>query len=311
MPSVTLAESAKLCQNELDSGVIETVITVNQFFQVLPFDGIDGNALAYNRENALGDVDVYGVDDTITSDNPATFTNVTSTLTTILGDAKVNGLIQATRSGQGNNQRAIQIASKAKSCGRKYQDMFINGTGVNNQFPGLLSLVDSSQTIYQDTGGVDTNGGPLSFAKLDALLDLVVDKDGEIDYLMMNARTIRSYFALLRGLGGASIGDTVTLPSGKEIAAYRSIPIFRNDYIPLTQTRGSLTTAACVFAGTLDDGSRLHGLAGITAQNAAGLMIEDVGVEQTRDNTITRVKWYAGLALFSLRGLAMLGGVSN
>lgn len=311
MASVTLAESAKLALNELIAGVIENVITVNQFFHVLPFDGIDGNALAYNRENALGDVDVYGVDDTILAKNPATFTNVTSSLTTIIGDAEVNGLIQATRSGEGNDQRAIQVASKAKGCGRKFQDMLLNGTGASNQFSGLLSLVDSTQIIYQDTTGTDTNGGPLSFAKLDALIDLVVDKDGNVDYLMMNSRTLRSYYALLRGLGGASIGDVVQLPSGISVPAYRDIAIFRNDWMPLTQTRGSLTTATSVLAGTLDDGSRQHGIAGLTASNAAGMIVEDVGISQSKDNSITRVKWYAGLALYSLKGLAALSGVSN
>lgn len=311
MASVTLVESAKLSLNELIAGVIENVVTVNNFFQVLPFDGIDGNALAYNRENALGDVDVYGVDDTILAKNPATFTNVTSSLTTILGDAEVNGLIQATRSGEGNDQKSIQIASKAKSCGRNFQNQLINGTGINNQFPGLLSLVDASQINIQDTAGVTTNGGPLSFAQLDALIDLVVDKDGEVDYLMMHARTIRSYFALLRALGGASIGDTVTLPSGKEMPAYRGIPIFRNDWIPTNQTQGGLSTGTTVFAGTLDDGSRTHGIAGLTASNAAGLIVSEVGESEFKDNTITRVKWYCGLACYSLKGLAALKGVSN
>ena len=127
MASVTLAESAKLAQDELVAGVIENVITVNEMFELLPFDGIDGNALAYNRENVLGDVQMAGVGTTITAKAAATFTNVTSTLTTIIGDAEVNGLIQATRSGDGNDQKAVQIASKAKSCGRKYQDQLING----------------------------------------------------------------------------------------------------------------------------------------------------------------------------------------
>ena len=69
MASVTLAESAKLTQNDLAVGVIETVITVNQMFETLPFDGIQGNAIAYNRENALGDIQVAGVGDTITAKN--------------------------------------------------------------------------------------------------------------------------------------------------------------------------------------------------------------------------------------------------
>ncbi len=311
MPSVTLAESAKLALNDLVAGVIEQVITVNHFFQVLPFDGIEGNALAYNRENVLADVQVAGVDDTITAKAAATFTNVTSSLTTILGDAEVNGLIQSTRSGDGNDQTATQIASKAKSVGRLYQDQLVNGTGAANQFTGLLALASAGQKIIQDTAGVTTNGGPLSFAKLDELIDLVVDKDGEVDYLMMHARTLRSYLALLRALGGASVGDVVELPSGKQIPAYRGIPIFRNDWIPTNQTQGSLITGTTVIAGTIDDGSRTHGIAGLTAAEMAGIQVEHVGVSETKDNHIYRVKWYCGLALFSDRGLALLQGVNN
>ena len=227
MASVTLAESAKLSQDQLIQGVIENVVTVNNFYEILPFSGIEGNALAYNRENVLGNVDVEGVDDTIGSKAAATFTQVTSSLTTIIGDAEINGLIQATRSDI-TDQRATQIGSKAKSAGRKYQDMLINGSGSSDQFDGLINLCASGQTV--DTG---TNGGALSFAILDELLDLVTDKDGEVDYIAMNARTIRSYMALLRGLGGASISDTVALPSGKMVPAYRGVPILKNNWIPI------------------------------------------------------------------------------
>lgn len=306
MATVTLAESAKLAQNELIAGVIENVITVNRMFEVMPFDGIDGNALAYNRENVLGDVDVEGVGDTIGSTGAATFTQVTSSLTTIIGDAPVNGLIQATRSSDGNDQTAVQIASKAKSAGRKYQDMFVNGTGASDQFNGLINLCAASQTV--DTG---LSGDALSFAYMDELMDLVVDKDGEVDYFAMPARTLRAYMALLRGLGGASIGDVVELPSGTQVPAYRGVPIFRNDYIPTNVTKGGSSNTTYVFAGTFDDGSRQHGIAGLTAEQMAGINVVDVGESETRDERIWRVKWYCGLALFSEKGLACADGITN
>lgn len=306
MASVTLAESAKLAQNELIAGVIENVITVNRMFEVLPFDGISGNAIAYNRENALGDVDVEDVGDTIASKAAATFTQVTSSLTTIIGDAEVNGLIQATRSSDGNDQTAVQIASKAKSAGRKYQDMFINGTGATAQFSGLLLLTATGQKV--NTG---VNGGALSFDFLDALMDLVVDKDGQVDFITMHARTLRSYYALLRALGGASINDTVQLPSGAEVPAYRGVPIFRNDWIPINQVKGTGTNQTTIFAGTFDDGSRQHGIAGLTAEAMAGINVVDVGESETKDERIWRVKWYCGLALFSEKGLASADGITN
>lgn len=305
MASVTLTESAKLAQDDLVAGVIANVITINQMFELLPFDGIDGNSLAYNRENALGDVQMLGVGGTITAKAPATFTKVNSNLTSIIGDAEVNGLIQATRSAE-TNQEAQQIASKAKSAGRQYQSQLINGDGTGDNFSGLLALCASGQKV--DT---TVNGRALSFEIMDNLLDLVLDKDGQVDYMAFPARTIRAYKSLLRGLGGTSVDDMYELPSGQRVIAYSNVPIFRNDWIPVNQSKGSSSNTTTILAGTFDDGSRTMGIAGLTAANAAGIVVEDVGIHQSRDETITRVKWYCGLALFSEKGLALADGITN
>ena len=324
MSSVTLAESAKLAQDELVAGVIESIVTVNRMFEILLFDGIDGNALKYNREGALGPVATLGVGDTDGVIGPdasggsnlaerqaakdaATFVEVTASLTTIMGDAEVNGLIQATRSSDGNNQTEVQIASKAKSAGRKYQDMLINGDGTNETFPGLLALCPAGQTV----AAVGGSGDALTFEVMDATMDLVVDKDGQVDYLTMNQRTIRSWKSLLRGLGGASINEVIELPSGAMVPAYSETPIFRNDYLPVNQTTGGNNETTTFFAGTLDEGARQHGIAGLTAANAAGIEIEEVGTSHTKDERIWRVKWYNGLALFSELGLACATGITN
>lgn len=322
MPSVTLIESAKLAQNELVAGIIENVITVSKFYHVMPFDGIEGNALAYNRENTLAGVATAGVGNTDgvigagatsgsnqterqAAKDPATFTQVTSTLTTILGDAEVNGLVQATRSGDGNDQTSVQIASKAKSAGRKYQDMLINGDGTNYGFAGLLALCASGQIV--DTG---TDGAVYTLEIMDFVMDTVIDKDGEVDWISMNQRTVRTHNKILRSLGGTSSNDAITLPSGAEVPAYRASPILRNDYIPINQTKGaSASKCSTVFAGNFDDGGRQHGIAGLTASTQAGLHVVDVGESETKDERIWRVKWYAGLALFSEKGLSMAQGI--
>ena len=305
MASVTLAESAKLSQDMLIAGVIENVVTVNPFFDILPFEGIEGNALAYNRENALGDVMVLGVGGTITAKAAATFTQVTSSLTTIIGDAEVNGLIAATRSNK-TSQKGTQVASKAKSAGRKYQDMLVNGTGAADQFTGLQSLVDAGKVTGAAASGA--NGGSYTLDDLDRLIDLVIDKDGECDYMTMNSRELRRFYTVLRTLGGASIAEAITLPSGREVPGYRGIPIFKNDWLPINQTKGASTDCSTVLAGTLDDGSMTHGIAGLTAQDAAGIQVVEVGESEDKDENITRIKWYCGLALFSLHGLAAMTG---
>lgn len=321
MASVTLPESAKLSQDDLVIGLIESIVTVDKFFQMVPFDGLEGNAIAYNRELTLGTVATVAVGDDIgpgaagglniperaAAKDAATFTQVTSALTTIMGDAEVNQLIQQTRSDK-NDQTGIQIASKAKSAGRKYQNLLINGVaGANNEFAGLLTLVPAAQKV--DTG---LNGSVLTLEILDALMDLPIDKDGQVDYFLMPKRTLRAYMALLRALGGASISESVTLPDGTMVPAYRNTPIFVNDYIPTNQVKGaSGPIATTIFAGTFDDGSRTVGIAGLTATQKVGLHVEDVGIHHERDERIWRVKWYCGLALFSELGIASADGILN
>lgn len=306
MPTVTLAESAKLTQDQLVAGLIESIVEVNPLYEMMPFTEIEGNALAYNRENALGDVQFLGVGGTITAKNAATFTKVTSELTTLIGDAEVNGLIQATRSDY-TDQTAVQVASKAKSLGRQFQSTMISGDGTANSFQGMLALVAAGQTIV--AGGGAGNGAQLSFDLLDELLDKVKDKDGQVDFIMSTFAMRRKYFALLRALGGAGINETITLPSGRQIPVYRGVPWFVNDFIPSNMVQGSANNTTAIFAGTFDDGSNKYGIAGLTARGAAGLRIEDVGPKENADERITRVKMYCGFANFSQLGLAALKGL--
>jgi HK97 family phage major capsid protein len=300
MASVTLVESAKISLDMLISGVIENVVSVNPLYEVMPFMDIEGNALAYNRENALGDVQFLGVGGTITAKAAATFTKVTSSLTTLIGDAEVNGLIQATRSDH-TDQKAAQVSSKAKSIGRKYQETMITGDGTADTFTGLIALCDAAQKL--------TAIGAFDLGDLDALIDLVKDKDGQVDYIMMSARSVRTFYSLLRDLGGASINEVLALPSGRRLPLYRGIPIFTNDFIPVNGGVG--TNETTIFAGTFDDGSGMHGISGLTARGEAGVRVQEVGASETKDETITRVKMYCGLALFSSLGLAALTGVTN
>ena len=170
MASVTLAEASKLGLNDLQAGVVENIVTVNPFYQVLPFQEIYGNALGYNRENALGDVQVLGVDGTITAKAAATYTAKTAGLTSIVGDAEVNGLIIAQGIGgnAGNDVVAQQIASKAKSIGREFQRQLIHGDSATpNEFDGLAKLVTSTQKV-------DANANALTLTMLDELLAAVL-----------------------------------------------------------------------------------------------------------------------------------------
>lgn len=329
MATVSLIESAKLAQNELTAGVIEDIITLNSMFAFMPFDSFTGNALQYTRENALGGAGAIEVGNTIgTQDenaftggtgearDAATFTTVTSGLTTLLGQADVNNLIQATRSGDGNDQAAIQVSSKAKNLGRLYQHLMVQGDDTNaEEFDGLATILAAVAGAAQDVA-TGANGGALSFAFLDELCDLVTAKDGQVDFLMMPKRTLRAYKALLRALGGTTPADasmTVVGTDGVErtVLAYDGIPIFRNDYIPVDVTKGTSNNTTSVYAGCFDDGSRSNGIAGLTSEVDAGIEVVDVGESETKDEHIWRVKWYCGFAAFSEKAIARADGITN
>jgi hypothetical protein len=308
MASVTLAEAAKLTQNVLVSGIIESIVSVNPMFNFLPFDSFSGNALAYNVENALGGVEFIGkgADNSIPAGakTAATFTQKTASLVPLIGDAEVDHFVQATMSNV-NDQKAIQVQSKAKSIGRKYQNQLINGDATTdvNSFDGLLKLIPSARKIYTtEIAGVD-----FSFELLDEMISMVLAKDGQVDYFTMSDKHIRKYYTLLRALGGAGIGEVITLPNGTQVPAYRGVPLFRNDYLLQADADPGAPDVQCspIFAGTFDDGSRKVGLAGLTSEVNNGVFVTEVGEEEDNNNTITRVRFYCGMALFNELGIVM------
>jgi hypothetical protein len=312
MATQTLAEAAKLINNEIVQGVAEDIFTTNPIWAVMPWTGYEGQALLINRENALGDAQHLAVGGTITAKAAATFTQVPFTAVTTIGDAEMNGLVQAQSSGAGVDQLATEISSKAKSVGRLLQTGIATGTGSSPQLHSLHTLVDATQYTTASAGQA------ISFALLDELLNLVKAKDGEVDWIMMPARTLRAYKVLVRALGGVNETMPFTMPNGttRNVSVYEGIPIFQNDYLSVAETAngaaltgGALTS---VYAGVWDDGSQKVGVSMIhPIAVPAGIQVEQVGVAETKDERIVRVKSYSNFAQFNRRGTARLTSINN
>jgi len=312
MATQTLAMAKLLINNEIVRGVAEDFISVNPIYDILPFTGYDGQGLIVNRELTLGPTEISAVGATITgtAKTASTFTQKVFKATKLIGDAEMDGLVQAQSQSAGVDQTAVEISLKAKSLGRLFQTGIATGTGTAPQMNSLHSLCDATQFTTASTTQV------LSFELLDELLDLVLAKDGEVDWIMMPARTIRSYKVLLRALGGTPADWVVELPGGRKVISYENIPIFRNDYLSVAETPNgaALTTGALtsVYAGCFDDGSNKIGIAGVHPSSVpAGIMVEPVGAQESKDVSIWRVKQYANFALFNRKGLARLTSISN
>ncbi len=90
--ALTMAEAAKLTQDMLVAGVIETIIKESSILKYLPWMTVTGSALTYNQEAAPASVDFYGVGDTWSESTP-TFTQRTATLKIMGGDADVDNFL--------------------------------------------------------------------------------------------------------------------------------------------------------------------------------------------------------------------------
>ncbi len=295
--ALTLTEAAKLSNDLLLAGVIESVIKESPVLQELPFIEITGNGLTYNRENAAPTAAFFDVGDTWTESTP-TFTQVTTALAILGGDADVDNYLKATRSNIQDLEAAV-IELKAKAVRDKFEDTFINGDTDTDpkSFDGIDRLTADGQTV-----SMGANGATLSLDKLDQLIDTV--KGGKPHLLLMSRRSRRKLGALSRATGGGLL-ETDRNEFGMMAQFYDGIPVGINDYISEEQTVGSSADCSTIYAVQLGEG----GLVGLTAPG--GLQVESVGSLESKDATRTRVKWYVSIALFNTLKLAKLAGVRD
>jgi len=219
--ALTLAEAAKLSNDIILQGVIETIVQDSPILRALPFIEITGNGLTYNRENTNPSATFFDVGDTWTEATP-TFTQITAALKIIGGDADIDNFLLTTRSNVQDLQAAI-VRLKAKAVQTKFEDTFVNGdTAVDvKSFDGIDKLTTGGQAI-----SMGANGATLTLAKLDELIDLV--KQGSPDMLLMSKRTRRTLNSLARA---TSFLETERTEFGTMMQFYDGVPIGVSDYI--------------------------------------------------------------------------------
>ncbi|MBF8267215.1 MAG: phage major capsid protein [Dehalococcoidia bacterium] len=295
--ALTLAEAAKLSNDVLLTGVIETIIKESPILQALPFIEIVGNGLTYNQENAAPTASFFDVGDTWTESTP-TFTQQTATLKILGGDADVDNFLKATRSNLQDLEAAV-VQLKAKAVQQKFDDTFINGDTASDAkaFDGIDKLAVSGQTV-----SMGTNGATLTLERLDELIDRI--KAGKPHMLLMSRRSRRKLSSLSRATGSGLL-ETDRNEFGQMAQYYDGIPLGVNDWVSDAKTVGSSADCSTIYAVQFGEG----GIAGLTGPD--GLQVERVGSLEVKDASRTRVKWYVSIAVFNSLKLARLTGVRD
>lgn len=294
--ALTKAEAAKLTNDLLVRGVIETIVEESALLRVLPFMEVTGTAVTYNREATMPAAAFYDVGDAWAEATP-TFTQLTATLKILGADADVDNFLQGTYANP-NDLEAEVIANRAKSVAHAFSDCFFNGDAAVDAkgFDGLTKAIPGSQTI---TAGA--NGAPLTLDLLDELIDRV--RPGKPDALFLSKRTHRQIAKLRRASGTLLESDLDQF--GRRTLFYDGIPLHPDDFVSDTQMQGtSGPVCSSVYAVKFGQGVGVLGL------EHAGIQVETVGELEAKDATRHRIKWYCGLAIFSELGVARLRGIT-
>ncbi|EOD9050088.1 Uncharacterised protein [Klebsiella pneumoniae] len=282
-------EAEKLSNNELEQGVIETIIDREDLFAVLPFFKVNSKAYLYNREATLSEAGFIDVNDVI-AEGAATFTEHTAKLRIMAGDVDVDKFLASTMADT-NSQMAIQISSKVKGLARAFRRNLILGDETKDpkSFNGIGKLMAADQAIAANAS--------MTFSMFDELVDAV--KDLGADCLMMRSEHLRAYRALLRTVN-VGPSEIMVANFGRPMLTHNGVPIIINDFIPVADG------AASIYGLHM---SEENGLSGIYGGDNAGIVVENIGTVQNKDAIRTRVKWYCGLVNKHDKAIAALTGV--
>lgn len=278
---ISLSDAASLSNNLLVEGIIADIITVDEWFKYLPFVVFEGLAYTFTRERQLASADFASPGTNLNAtkyQSGATFQSVNVNLAAIIADIIIDGQIEDQFS-ETNDQLQVQISAKAKQIARIYMNAIVNARrnagpltqanngpiGIADRFNGMASILDAEQGNADDVNHPFYNSGnptqtldlveddPASarsglegrvftLEDLDDLIDRVTG--AKPDFMMMNAREIRTLRTLLRNTGGGTDAYMIQqqgLGNAKPMLMYQDIPVFRNDFISKADAVNSVT----------------------------------------------------------------------
>jgi hypothetical protein len=279
--ALTLAEAAKLSNDLVQRGVVETILEESPILMMLPFETIEGNSFKYNQENTLGGAQFYAVNATWT-EATATFTQKTASLAILGGDADVDNFIQRVRSNI-QDQRAVQTQLKAKSVARSFESTFVYGDSAVDAlaFDGVCKLATAGQTL-------DVNAA-VALTHVDQLIDKVLG--GKPDLLLTTRKQRRAIKGLL--VASAHYVESGANQFGRQVMQYDGIPLEISDFLGDVETQTAFTGGAQSSLLALHF-SEADGVVGL--QNG-GVDVVDLGQLESKDASRVRIRWYVSIAV--------------
>jgi len=299
--AVTLAQAAVNETDPVRRGALESAVKVSQVWDRLPFEGIEGNAYAYEKDKVLPGTAFRTVNEAYV-ESTGVVNQDTERLVILGGDADVDRFIERTFSASTGVLMASQIEMKIESAQGTFVDAMFNGdVDVNPKgFDGLKKRLIGDQVIDA--------GSPLGSEDFLDDLDLLFGQvhGDQPDVVYAPGRVITRLKSLGRKVGGADyINSEIT---GKREFTWNGVPFVDpgehwsgRRILPFDAAGSDLY--AVKFANNFND----HGIMGITN---GGLQAYFLGELDEKPAYRTRIDFYTGLVAQGGRAAARLRGVT-
>lgn len=300
--AVTLAQAAANESDPVRRGAIQTAIGVSKVWDRLPFEGITGNAYAYDKDQILPGTAFRTVNEAYV-ESTGVVNQAVESLQILGGDADVDQFIEKTFSSSTGVLMADQVRMKLESAQATYVDAMFNGdvdVRSAKEFDGLRKRLVGDQVL-------DATGTLKDEKFLFDLDMLFAQVQGELpDVVYVNGNIIPYLKELGRNIGGAAyINSEIT---GKREFTWNGVPFVNpgahwsgRQILPYDATAG-YDLYAVKFAHSFND----VGVMGITN---GGLQAYYLGELQEKPAIRTRIDFYTGFVAQGGKAAARLRGV--
>ena len=316
MAAITLAEAQKLAVNDLQAGVIESLITRSPILEKLPFLSYSGDNFEFNRENSRGTASWEDPDAELSS-QASTFTNVTVGIKYMYRLVDVPHPIQMGLS-RATDQTKVQMDEAMLAVRDEFLDTYYYGVNsTNTKTPdGLHTLVDNitvptgaTRPRVQRASG-STNQG-IRLQDFDNMMFTLMKRG--VDLITMHSTVFRLMQAASRSTSVTGTIQYVLSELGKALPSYNGVMIGIDDAIRVTETAasGAYSTptgsdGTSVFFHRFGD-TYQHGL-----QQTAGPTVDGPFELHNKDSVRLRIKWYVTPAVLrSLYSCGKIDGILN
>ena len=154
--AVTFAQAAELVADPVRRGAIETAAAVSWVWDRMPFENIEGNSYAYDKDRVLPGTAFRTVNEAYV-ESTGVINQATESLVILGGDADVDRFIERTMSSARGVLLADQIRMKLESAQATYVDAMFNGDvnvnpkgfdGLRKRLVGMLTAPGILSTAF-------------------------------------------------------------------------------------------------------------------------------------------------------------------